>query len=75
MNKGNYWAGTVSHIKRVKIEIADEESEETMSGSWVSRSQKKHKWKVLQRALQLAEAFIDLLKEEDGQFLKAFAAA
>eukprot|EP00975_Prorocentrum_lima_P038282 8049473-Prorocentrum_lima.AAC.1 len=46
MNKGNYWAGTVSHIRRAKIEIADEESEEMRTGSWVPRTQKKHKWKV-----------------------------
>eukprot|EP00975_Prorocentrum_lima_P011133 2364562-Prorocentrum_lima.AAC.1 len=45
------------------------------SGSWVSRTQKKHTWMVLHRAQQLAEAFIDLLKEEDGQFLKVFSAA
>eukprot|EP00975_Prorocentrum_lima_P012645 2681229-Prorocentrum_lima.AAC.1 len=58
MHKGNYWAETVSHIKRAAIEIATEESEEMRSGSWVSRSQKKHRRKVLQRAQQL--------REEDG---------
>eukprot|EP00975_Prorocentrum_lima_P055314 11600931-Prorocentrum_lima.AAC.1 len=44
-------------------------------GSWVPRTKNKHKWKVLQRAQLLAEAFIDLLEEEDGKFLKVFAAA
>eukprot|EP00975_Prorocentrum_lima_P059232 12418824-Prorocentrum_lima.AAC.1 len=58
MNKGNYWAGTVTHTKRANIEIADEESEEMRIGSWVSRTQKQHKWKVRHRAQQLAEAFI-----------------
>eukprot|EP00975_Prorocentrum_lima_P011178 2371361-Prorocentrum_lima.AAC.1 len=32
----NYWARTVSHIKRAKIELADEESEDMRSGSWVT---------------------------------------
>eukprot|EP00975_Prorocentrum_lima_P047372 9904518-Prorocentrum_lima.AAC.1 len=45
------------------------------SGSWVSKAQKKHKMRVLQRAQQLAEAFIDLLRGEDCKFLKVFAVA
>eukprot|EP00975_Prorocentrum_lima_P058502 12271586-Prorocentrum_lima.AAC.1 len=45
------------------------------TGSWVSRTQKTHKLRVLQRAHQLAEAFVDLLKEEDGRCLEAFASA
>eukprot|EP00975_Prorocentrum_lima_P049188 10294351-Prorocentrum_lima.AAC.1 len=75
MKKGSYWAGTVSHTKRANVEIADEECEEMRSGSWVSKTQKKHKMRVLQRAQHLAEAFIDLLREEDCKFLKVFAAA
>eukprot|EP00975_Prorocentrum_lima_P020268 4267036-Prorocentrum_lima.AAC.1 len=34
MNKGSYWAGTISNIKRAKLDIADEESQEMRSGSW-----------------------------------------
>eukprot|EP00975_Prorocentrum_lima_P039516 8303086-Prorocentrum_lima.AAC.1 len=45
------------------------------SGSWVARTKKKHKLRVLHRAQHLAEASIDLLKEEYGRFLKAFASA
>eukprot|EP00975_Prorocentrum_lima_P051222 10730044-Prorocentrum_lima.AAC.1 len=59
MNRGSYWAGTIGSIKRANMEIADEESEEMRSGSWVARTQKKHKLKVLQRAQQLAETFLD----------------
>eukprot|EP00975_Prorocentrum_lima_P036175 7609242-Prorocentrum_lima.AAC.1 len=70
MNKGNYWAGTVSHIKWANIEIADEESEEMRAGSWVARTQKKHEVAVLKRAQSLAEAFIDLLREDDCKILK-----
>eukprot|EP00975_Prorocentrum_lima_P066790 12911231-Prorocentrum_lima.AAC.1 len=63
MNKGSYWAGTTGNIKRAKLDIADAESEDMRSGSWVARTQKKHKLRVLQRAHQLADTFLDLLKE------------
>eukprot|EP00975_Prorocentrum_lima_P033949 7133621-Prorocentrum_lima.AAC.1 len=33
------------------------------SGSWVARTQKKHKVAVLKRAQQLADASIDLLRD------------
>eukprot|EP00975_Prorocentrum_lima_P054495 11427445-Prorocentrum_lima.AAC.1 len=66
MNKGSYWAGTLVHIKRAKLEIANEESEEMRSGSWVARTQKTHELRVPHRAQHLAEAFLDLLKEGDG---------
>eukprot|EP00975_Prorocentrum_lima_P031235 6557088-Prorocentrum_lima.AAC.1 len=45
------------------------------SGSWVARTQRMHKVRVLRRAQQLAEAFIDLLREGDGKLLSAFASA
>eukprot|EP00975_Prorocentrum_lima_P016908 3582640-Prorocentrum_lima.AAC.1 len=45
------------------------------AGSWVARTQKKHKVAVLKRAQSLADAFIDLLREDDCKFLKVFAAA
>eukprot|EP00975_Prorocentrum_lima_P051063 10698979-Prorocentrum_lima.AAC.1 len=67
MNRGSYWAGTVSHIKGAELEITDEESEEMRSGSWVARTQRKHNVRVRRRAQQLAEAFIDLLREGDGK--------
>eukprot|EP00975_Prorocentrum_lima_P027795 5844702-Prorocentrum_lima.AAC.1 len=46
-----------------------------MNGSLVARTQKKYKLKVLQRAQQLAETFLDLLKEGDGQSFEAFSYA
>eukprot|EP00975_Prorocentrum_lima_P054807 11490884-Prorocentrum_lima.AAC.1 len=45
------------------------------TGSWVAKTQKKHKSVVLKRALKLAEAFVDLLQEDDCKFLKVFATA
>eukprot|EP00975_Prorocentrum_lima_P001591 343289-Prorocentrum_lima.AAC.1 len=67
MNKGSYWSGTITHIKRAKLEIADEENEALMAGaSSVSKTQKKFKPKVIRWAQQLAETFLDLLKEGDG---------
>eukprot|EP00975_Prorocentrum_lima_P015984 3394886-Prorocentrum_lima.AAC.1 len=55
-SKGSYRAGTLAHIKRAKLEIADEESEEMRGGSWVARTQNKHKLRVLHRAQHLAAA-------------------
>eukprot|EP00975_Prorocentrum_lima_P071339 12937155-Prorocentrum_lima.AAC.1 len=66
MNKGGYWAGTIGHIKRAKLEIADDMYEAIMSGPLVARTQKKYKLKVLLRAQKLAETFLALLKEGDG---------
>eukprot|EP00975_Prorocentrum_lima_P056506 11847474-Prorocentrum_lima.AAC.1 len=34
LNKGSYWAGTIGNIKRARLDIADEGSEEMRSGSW-----------------------------------------
>eukprot|EP00975_Prorocentrum_lima_P041738 8770142-Prorocentrum_lima.AAC.1 len=45
------------------------------SGSWVARTQKKHKLRAPQRAQQLAEAFAELLQEGEGQLFKAFSLA
>eukprot|EP00975_Prorocentrum_lima_P055323 11603184-Prorocentrum_lima.AAC.1 len=66
MNKGSYWAGIIVHITSSKLEIADEESMEMRSGSWVAITQKQHTLRVPHRAQHLADAFIDLLKEEYG---------
>eukprot|EP00975_Prorocentrum_lima_P001400 302441-Prorocentrum_lima.AAC.1 len=55
INKGGYWSGTISHIKRAMLEIAEESNEAMASGSTMAKLQKKFKLRVLQRAQQLAE--------------------
>eukprot|EP00975_Prorocentrum_lima_P057709 12100740-Prorocentrum_lima.AAC.1 len=45
------------------------------TGSWVAKTQKKHKALVLRRAQRLAESFVDLLREDGGRFMSAFAAS
>eukprot|EP00975_Prorocentrum_lima_P034975 7350053-Prorocentrum_lima.AAC.1 len=45
------------------------------SGSWVAKTQKKHKALVMRRARRLAESFVSLLQEDGGIFMTAFAAA
>eukprot|EP00975_Prorocentrum_lima_P022575 4750994-Prorocentrum_lima.AAC.1 len=66
INKGGYWSGTISHINRATLEIAEERHEALARGSTTAKSQNKCKLRVLQGAQQLAETFLDVLKEGDG---------
>eukprot|EP00975_Prorocentrum_lima_P012792 2709433-Prorocentrum_lima.AAC.1 len=50
-------------------------NEALMSRSTVARTQKKFKLRVLQKAQQLAETFLELLKEGDGKLFEAFSFA
>eukprot|EP00975_Prorocentrum_lima_P031523 6616901-Prorocentrum_lima.AAC.1 len=66
INDGGYWSGTISHIKRAKLDIAEERNEALASGSNMAKSQNKCKLRVLERAQQLAETLLDILNEGDG---------